>query len=292
MQTSSTSPRPLAPWQNPYSMTLGQGNAIDWSRVSAYFFNVGKFTVKLSAGAAVGAETLAVDALSYGIKKGTVLDFGNYEPVTVTTSAQATAGATSISVNALSGPLPNGTILNFTGAGEFAMLTAAAAAGATSLTVEALDATIESADTATFDGGAINAEVVADADAGDTSLSVEPLQFAIANDAEALADGTGTNDGRMIPAGTVMARTSAGLLIPRRDAVAEQAIGFLVSDAEEGAAQDAKTGYGIVIGNTTIYENLCPDADGAGDLPSAYKTELGTNTLGFVFVDWADDRVV
>lgn len=72
--------------------------------------------------------------------------------VTVTTSAQADAGATSIAVNALSAALPIGTILNFSGAGEFAILTAAAAQGATALTVEALDATIESGDTAIYPG--------------------------------------------------------------------------------------------------------------------------------------------
>lgn len=294
METSSTSPRPLLPWHNPYAMTLGQGGPIDWSKVNAYFFDAGKFTVKLSALAAVGAEALTVDALEFPVKKGTVLDFGNYEPVVVTTSGAA-AAATALPVSALSGPIPSGTVLDFTGAGEFAKLTADAAAGATSLAVEALDATIENLDTATFPGGAKNAEVVEDADAGDTSLVVEPLQFALANDAEALADATGEADGRMIPAGTVMARTSAGLLIPRRDGVSGsevQSIGFLVSDAEEGAPQDSKTGYGLVIGNTSIYENLCPDKDGSDDLPAAYKTELAANTLGFTFIDWADDRVV
>lgn len=292
MQTSSTSPRPLSPFHNPYAMTQGHGGPIDWAKVSAYFYNVGKFTVKLSALSAIGDTTLDVDALEFPLRKGTNLDFGSQASVTVTTSAQANAGATSIAVNALSGPIPSGTVLDFTGAGEFATLTADAAAGATSLTVEALDATIESADTATYQGGPLNAEVTADAEAGAVSVTVAPLPFALANDAEALADATGSNDKRMIPMGTVMARDAvSGLLIPRRDiTAAEPAIGFLASDAEEDSVSDSKSGYGLVIGNTTIYENLCPDAV-ADDLPAAYKTELAANSLGFVFEDWSDSRL-
>lgn len=75
------------------------------------------------------------------------------DAVTVTVGgAGAAIGATAIPVAAISGPIPSGTILDFTGAGEFALLTAAAATGATSLTVEALDAAIEAGDTATYAG--------------------------------------------------------------------------------------------------------------------------------------------
>lgn len=70
----------------------------------------------------------------------------------VTTGAGAAAGATSIPVSALTVAIPSGTVLNWTGSGEFSITTAAAAVGATSLTVEALDAAIEAADTATFAG--------------------------------------------------------------------------------------------------------------------------------------------
>lgn len=70
--------------------------------------------------------------------------------VVVTANGPAIATATSITVDPLPGALPSGAVLDFTGAGEFAKLTAAAAAGATSLTVEALDAGIEDNDTATY----------------------------------------------------------------------------------------------------------------------------------------------
>lgn len=295
MQTSSTSPRPLSPFQNPHAMTQGQGNAIDWAKVSAYFYNIGKFIVKLSGAAAVGDETLDVDALEYPLPKGTVLDFGQYDPVTVTVAdADVNATETTIGVVALTGPIPNGTILQFSGAGAgFAKLTAAAVAGATSLTVEALPEDIDDAATAEFPGGAQNAELVEDAEAGAIELIVEPLSLAIANDAEALADSTGTNDKRKIPMGTVMVKdATSGLLVPRRDrGASEEAIGFLASDADENSRSDAKSGYGIVIGNTTIWENLCPDSDSAGDLPAAYKTELKANGVGFVFEDWSDTRI-
>jgi hypothetical protein len=70
----------------------------------------------------------------------------------VTMAAAALAAATSLTVEALTYAIPAGTVLNFTGAGEFAITTAAAAAGATSITVEALDAAIEDDDTATVAG--------------------------------------------------------------------------------------------------------------------------------------------
>lgn len=293
MLRTSQGPRPLLPWVSPAQMDLsGHSNAIDWPKVSAYFFAQGKFTVKLSAAALKGAVALAVDALPYPVKKGANLDFGRYAPVTVTLSGNEAIGQTAIGVTALTGPIPNGAILT-SGVGEFMKLTAAAVAGDVSLTVEALEVAWEAADTAVFDGGGINAEVTADADAGATALVVEPLPFAIADNAEAIADSTGSSDGRMIPAGTVMCRVpSTELLLPRRDrSASEEAVGFLVSDAHEFSVSDAKTGYGLVIGGTEIYENLCPDADGAGDLPAAYKSELAANTHGFIFVDWTDTRV-
>jgi hypothetical protein len=65
--------------------------------------------------------------------------------------AGAAQGATSIPVAALSGPIPNGTVLRFS-VDEYARLSAAAATGATTLTVEALVNALESGDTATYVG--------------------------------------------------------------------------------------------------------------------------------------------
>lgn len=76
------------------------------------------------------------------------------DAVTVTVAAGGAAlGATSIPLAAgASGPIPQGTFLNFTGAGEFALVTADVAAGAVAIPVEALDAAIEATDTATYPG--------------------------------------------------------------------------------------------------------------------------------------------
>jgi len=63
--------------------------------------------------------------------------------------AGAAQGATSVPVAALTGAIPSGTVLDFGGA-KFARLTAAAAAGATSLTVTALVTALVSGDTATY----------------------------------------------------------------------------------------------------------------------------------------------
>jgi hypothetical protein len=65
--------------------------------------------------------------------------------------AGAAQGATSVPVAALTGAIPSGTVLDFGGA-KFARLTAAAAAGATSLTVAALPTALVSTDTARYTG--------------------------------------------------------------------------------------------------------------------------------------------
>ena len=292
MERTSTGPRTPDPFFDPVRMLPGHGGPIDWSRVSS-FFEQGKFTVKVNGAVAIGAEAVTVDALEDELKAGTRLDFGTYQDVLVTAPAGAAAAAVSIVVSALSGPIPAGAVLNFSGAGEFAVTTAAVAAGAVAIPVEALDAAIEAADTATFEGGDINAVVIEDAIVGATALVVEATQFPIADNAEATVKRRNAALGRRLPKGLVIAKTAAGLLIPRRDAAAETAVGFLVSDADERSASDSKSGYGIIIGGTAIYENLCPDADAAtGDLPAAYKTELNTNTLGFVYYDYEDTRIV
>lgn len=78
--------------------------------------------------------------------------FTNSDAVVVNVGAAGAAGgATSVPVDALSGPIPSGTILYFSGT-KYARLTAAAAAGATSLTVSALPAALVDADVTTYAG--------------------------------------------------------------------------------------------------------------------------------------------
>lgn len=140
---------------------------------------------------------------------------------TITANGAAIAGATSIAVDALPVALPTGTVLNFTGAGEFAILTAPAAAGATTLTVEALDAAIEDNDTATY-----------------------------------LTSASGS---KVIKAGTVMCQLSSGKYVPRADRPgSEEAVGLLISAATENSTTDALTGYGLIVGGV-IYETLLPE---------------------------------
>jgi hypothetical protein len=69
--------------------------------------------------------------------------------IVVVGAAGAAGGATSVPVGALSAAIPNGTTLDFGGA-KFARLTAAAAAGALTLTVAALPTALVSTDTATY----------------------------------------------------------------------------------------------------------------------------------------------
>lgn len=75
--------------------------------------------------------------------------FGERAVRPVVGAAGAAQGATSVPVAALTGAIPSGTTLDFGGA-KFARLTAAAAAGATALTVAALPTALVSGDTATY----------------------------------------------------------------------------------------------------------------------------------------------
>ena len=65
-------------------------------------------------------------------------------------AAGAAAGATTVPVDALTNAIPSGTTLDFGGA-KFARLTAAAASGATSLTVAALPTALVDNDTALYE---------------------------------------------------------------------------------------------------------------------------------------------
>lgn len=108
------------------------------------------YTVTLRArwaGEPLGKETLVrggarVDPAQFNAEDAVVVDVG---------AAGAAIGATSVPVNALSGPIPNGTVLDFGGT-KFAVLTAAAAAGATTITVRALVTALVDADIATYTG--------------------------------------------------------------------------------------------------------------------------------------------
>ncbi len=69
---------------------------------------------------------------------------------------------------------------------------------------------------------------------------------------------------KVIPAGTVMAKQPDGRLIPAADAAGgETAVGFLVSTCQEGAMQDALSGYGLFLGGV-FYRELLPDHEDGG----------------------------
>ena len=120
------------------------------------------------AGETLGKENLVrggarLDPAQFTAEDAVVVDVG---------AAGAAAGATTVPVTALSGPIPSGATLDF-GTTKFAVLTAAAAAGATSLTVRALPTALVDADVTTYKGvkkkvvksgtliGRTNAEAVA-----------------------------------------------------------------------------------------------------------------------------------
>lgn len=292
MQRLSTTSRKLAPFFNVNGSMQGEGGQIDWDRIPASGFNVGKFTVKLGEAVAIGETDIVVDALEHPLKKGDVLDFGTEASVVVTFSA-ATINATSVGVTALTGAIPSGAILKTADSQEFVKLTADAAAAATTLTVEAIPNALEGGETATYQGGDKVLRLAADALEGATSITVEPPQFAIADDSEAFGDYTTNSDGRRLDAGTIMSRSAVnGKMIPRSivtDAASEPATEVLRSDAFELSPVAAKSGYGSII-DGILYENLMPDANSSGDVSGTYKTELNTSGCKFKFTDWRDSR--
>lgn len=156
-------------------------------------------------------DFLSRDYLLPGGVKVDPAGFNAYDAVVVTVGGGGAAqGATSIPVSALSGAIPSGTVLRFS-ADEFATLSSAAAAGATSLSVEALVNALESGDKATYPGtsnkkrvvgGTIIGRTYAERDAGTAfglAADADDEVFIVAYDiydvaeiadAEVLRDGT------------------------------------------------------------------------------------------------------
>lgn len=283
---NSTVNRGFHPFLTPATMQRGFGAQFDWDKVSNYY-NRGGFIVKSDGGAAKGASSVPIDALLKKLPMGTVLDFGAVSGGTISTSG-ALANATNVPLTAaLNFAIPNGTILDF-GTSKQVKLTSAAAIGDNSLTVAALDTALSNGNSATYQGGRKLAKLTQAEEVGATNLHVEKLQFAIADNDEARADTTDA-DGQLIPIGTMICRQSNGLWIPARDRQnAEEVRALLGSDADQ-SLQNAKNGFGTVIGNTVVWENLLPDYGASGF--STWKTELQANSLGFVFETWSDNTI-
>lgn len=101
------------------------------------------------------AEALSPERLIPGGAKVAASQFFAEDSVLVDVGAAgAAAGATSIPVVALSGPIPSGTLLDF-GTNKFARLTASAAAGAVTLTVAAIPTALVDADVARYVGAGV-----------------------------------------------------------------------------------------------------------------------------------------
>jgi hypothetical protein len=280
---TGSSPGFVADWG---SVARNGGRQIDFTKLGPDYEGQSHI-VKANGAAAAGAVSVTVDALPVALPIGTILNFGSFAPVTVTVNdADVNATETTITVAALSGPIPAGTILQFSGAGAgFAKLTAAAIAGATTLTVEALPEDIDNAATALFPGGTIQARLTAAAAKAGTTLTVDELQFIIADNAEAIFAVDGS---KVVKSGTIMAELSGGKIIPRKSVTAaETAIGLLVGDAEEGAPQDALSGYGLIIGGV-IYGELLPDRNESGF--ATWIAEIQTAGPGIRLETYSDDR--
>lgn len=154
--------------------------------------------------------------------------------------------------------------------------------------IDALAYPLKKGDTITF--AAANIHLKADAAAGATSLSTEKVTEIIADNAIGNADKTGPYDERRIKAGTVMARTAGGKLIPRVSAASgETASEVLASDADERSNSDSLSGYGTYV-DGILWQNMMPDAV-AGVVSSTYKTELTAAGCRFQYQTYSDSRL-
>jgi hypothetical protein len=280
---TGSSPGFVADWG---SIARNGGRQIDFTKIGAAFEGT-RYTIKAAATAAIGAVSITVDALPVALPLGTILNFGEFAQVLVTVNdADVNATETAITVVALPGPLPAGAILQFSGSGAgFAKLTAAALAGATSITVEALPEDIDNGATATFEGGTIQARLTAAAAKAATAITVDDLQFAVPDNAEAIYSPSGA---LVIKSGTIMAELSGGKIIPRSAVTGgETAIGFLVGDAEDGALQDALSGYGLIVGGV-VYGELLPDRNESGF--ATWIAEINTAGPGLRLETYSDNR--
>jgi hypothetical protein len=180
-------------------------DATAWTATDAVVATVG------AAGAAIGATSIPVAALSGAIPSGAILNFGTLPGGTVTINdGSISAGDTSITVVALPVALPAGTYLNFTGGtnAQVVQLSAAAAAAATAITVFPVDGTIANSATAPYYGGTKQARLTAAAATGATALTVDELQFALVQDDAATYSGSGSKL-KSVPSGTLVGRTLA-----------------------------------------------------------------------------------
>lgn len=87
---------------DPTSIDRNQGRQIDWANVAATYQATPQITQSVvvgAAGAAGNATTVPVDATTYAIPSGTLLDFGAKKFARL--SADALAGATSLTVDAI-----------------------------------------------------------------------------------------------------------------------------------------------------------------------------------------------
>lgn len=85
-----------------------------------------------------------------------------------------------------------------------------------------------------------------------------------------------------------MAELSSGKMIPRKSVTAaETATEFIISDADEGAKEQAATGYGTFLSGT-FYEDLLPDRGESGF--ATWIGEIRTNGGSVRLQPYSDSR--
>ena len=102
---------------------------------------------------------------------------------------------------------------------------------------------------------------------------------------------TTNSDGvKVLLAGTAIGDLLGNGKISPRVVTTNPAIGIMEETAIQSSTVAALTGYPVIIGGV-LYENMLQGVSGTPPvLPSAVKTELNNNGLGFVFEQYVDSR--
>lgn len=171
-------------------------------------------------------------------------------------------------------------------AGGIVTLNGAKTAGDTSLTVLALPVALPDNLLLDFGGGKF-ARVNGAVAAGVTSVTVDAIPTNLVGTETAIVAGSGK---KTIPGGTIMEIVSGAKMKPAA-ITGTTAHGLLAATAVEGNPVSAQSGHGLIIGGV-VYENLLPEATGGPPkvLNSTLKTSLETNSKGFVYRQYGDDR--
>jgi hypothetical protein len=312
MGRTTSTPSRVGALADPGSVVrLGSGRQVDWNAVGEAY-RQGMYTVKLNGAAAADDVTITVDALPADLALDTRLYFGQSKEFALVTET-ALKGATTVKVQALPSALEDNDEAKYAGPeGAGKKHIPALTVMAENQTSKKMIPLAQVAAMATWAG-------VATAFAGNTgngamgaitaTTGAKPGNYSLVIIEPAANAGTfqvEDPDGVFVGRGTVgVAFSAGGLAFTLADGATDfvagdgftiavtqtdlfKVLGMIASDANEGAPEEAKTGYGVWRG-AVLYDGLLPEATGSPKrLPAATKALLAAAGCVFHYQDYSN----